>query len=184
MNVAIGQGPNSQTPLRMAQFFSALASPDGRARAPHLLLGATTPIETDLGVSRTTREAVWEGMARVIEEGGTAHAAELEHWKLYGKTGTAQNSADPRRPHAWFTGFAGPRDGSPPEIVVAVVVEFGESGSGAAAPIGARIADFYLNRIHGRATPRLETPETARVGSTLDTSPRAAVRDTAPPPRL
>lgn len=183
MNVSIGQGPNSQTPLRMAQFFSALASADGRARAPHLLLGATTPVETDLKVSRTTLEAVWQGMARVIEEGGTAHVAELERWKLYGKTGTAQNSADPRRPHAWFTGFAGPRGGGRPEVVVAVVVEFGESGSKAAAPIAARIADFYLNRLHGHATPRLARPETVRVGSTLNTAPHPATRDTAPPPR-
>jgi penicillin-binding protein 2 len=183
MNVAIGQGPNAQTPLRMAQFFSALASPDGKARAPHLLLGATTPVETELGVSHGTLQAVWQGMARVIEEGGTAHAVELERWKLYGKTGTAQNTADPRRPHAWFTGFAGPRDGSRPEVVVAVVVEFGESGSGTAAPVAARVADYYLNRLHGFSTPRLARAETVRVGSTLNTPDGPAVRDTAPPPR-
>ncbi|MDQ3388508.1 MAG: penicillin-binding protein 2, partial [Gemmatimonadota bacterium] len=126
MNLAIGQGPNSQTPLRMAQFFSALAG-DGTAAAPHLLLGTNPPIETDLGVSPATLEAVREGMARVVE-GGTAAAARLGRWKLYGKTGTSQNNADLKRPHAWFTGFAGPR-GSAPEIVVAVIVEFGESGS-------------------------------------------------------
>jgi penicillin-binding protein 2 len=183
MNVSIGQGPNSQTPLRMAQFFSAVASPDGKARAPHLRLGATTEVETDLGVHRQTLEAVWQGMSRVIEEGGTAHAVELERWRLYGKTGTAQNSQDARRHHAWFTGFAGPRDGSPPEIVVAVIVEFGQSGSRTAAPVGARIADFYLNRLHGFATPPLSRPETARVGSTLSTAPQSAVRDTAPGPR-
>ena len=68
------------------------------------------------------REAVWEGMARVIEEGGTAHAAELEHWKLYGKTGTGQNSQDAERDHAWFAGFAGPRDGEPEIAVAAILV--------------------------------------------------------------
>jgi penicillin-binding protein 2 len=167
MNVAIGQGPNAQTPLRMAQFFSALAG-DGSARAPHLLAGRQVPVETNLGVSRQTLASVWQGMAAVIEEGGTAHAAELTNWKLYGKTGTSQNTADPRRPHAWFTGFAGPR-GAPPEIVVAVVVEFGESGSRAAAPLGAQLADFYLNRKHGRPTPPL-VPESIAGRATRDSS--------------
>ncbi|HEU0298733.1 MAG TPA: penicillin-binding protein 2 [Longimicrobium sp.] len=153
MNVAIGQGPNAQTPLRMAQFFSALAG-NGTARAPHLLLRRETPVETELRVSPQTLRAVWQGMAAVIEEGGTAHAVELERFKLYGKTGTSQNSADPRKPHAWFTGFAGPRDGQP-EVVVAVIVEFGESGSAAAAPVAAQVAEYYLNKKHGIANPPL-----------------------------
>ncbi|HEX6910377.1 MAG TPA: penicillin-binding protein 2, partial [Longimicrobium sp.] len=153
MNVSIGQGPNAQTPLRMAQFFSALAG-NGTARAPHLLARREAPVETELGVSKQTLASVWQGMAAVIEAGGTAHAVELQNWKLYGKTGTSQNSADPKKPHAWFTGFAGPR-GRDPEIVVAVLVEFGESGSGAAAPLAAQLADFYLNKKHGRPTPAL-----------------------------
>jgi penicillin-binding protein 2 len=165
MNVAIGQGPNDQTPLRMAQFFSALAA-GGTSRTPHLQMRPNLPVETDLQVSPATLAAVREGMARVIEEGGTAHAVELEHWQLFGKTGTSQNTADPRRPHGWFTGFAGPRGGAP-EVVVAVIVEFGESGSGSAAPIAAHVADFYLNRLHGRPTPPLSAPESARVGAMM-----------------
>ena len=160
MSLSIGQGPNDQTPLRMAQFFSALAG-DGTARAPHFQAGINPAVETDLRVSRTTLDAVREGMARVIEEGGTAHAVELRRWKLYGKTGTSQNTADPKKPHAWFTGFAGPRGGAP-EVVVAVIVEFGESGSGAAAPIAAQLADYYLNHKHGHPTPPLPPPESAR----------------------
>ncbi|MFL5386878.1 MAG: penicillin-binding protein 2 [Longimicrobiaceae bacterium] len=167
MNVSIGQGPNDQTPLRMAQFFSALAA-GGVSRTPHLVMRANVPVETDLQVSPATLAAVRDGMARVIEEGGTAHAVELANWQLFGKTGTSQNSADPRRPHGWFTGFAGPRGGAP-EVVVAVIVEFGESGSGSAAPIGAKVADYYLNKLHGRPTPPLSAPESARVGALTGT---------------
>ena len=177
MSLAIGQGPNAQTPLRMAQFFSALAG-DGTARTPHLMLGPELPVETDLRVSPRTLAAVREGMARVIEEGGTAHAVELARWRLYGKTGTSQNSQDLKRPHGWFTGFAGPRNGQP-EIVVAVIVEFGESGSGAAAPIAAKLADFYLNRKHGFPTPSLPPVDSPRAGAirrTPDGGP-AAPRD-------
>ncbi len=99
MNLAIGQGPNSQTPLRMAQFYSALAG-GGVARRPHMLMGSDAPVETDLGVSGETLGSLWQGLAAVIEAGGTAHAVELRRFKLYGKTGTSQNSADPTKDHA------------------------------------------------------------------------------------
>ena len=153
MNLSIGQGPNSQTPLRMAQFYSALAG-GGAARRPHMVVGGEAQVETDLGVSGETLGSLWQGLAAVVEAGGTAHAVELRRFKLYGKTGTSQNSADPTKDHAWFTGFAGPRGGKA-EVVIAVIVEFGDSGSGAAAPIAAKIAEYYLNKKHGFRNPEL-----------------------------
>jgi cell division protein FtsI/penicillin-binding protein 2 len=35
-------------------------------------------------------------------------------------------------------------------VVISVIVEFGESGSDAAAPIASRIANFYLNQKHSK----------------------------------
>jgi penicillin-binding protein 2 len=167
MSLSIGQGPNDQTPLRMAQFFSALAA-DGSAVAPHLVSRGRVqlPYETDLNLDPRTLRAVRTGLAQVVEPGGTAYMSSLKRWKLYGKTGTSQNTADPRRPHAWFTGFAGPPEGEP-EIAVAVIVEFGESGSAAAAPIAAKVADFYLNRKHGLATDSLQTLRERTTGRAL-----------------
>lgn len=152
MSLSIGQGPNAQTPLRMAQFFSALAG-DGTAATPHLLMNAASRrrVETDLRVSKGTLKAAREGLARVMEPGGTAYMSSLQRWKMYGKTGTSQNSQDLKKHHAWFTGFAGRPEGEP-EIAVAVIVEFGESGSQTAAPIAAKVADFYLNSKHGFPT--------------------------------
>ena len=172
MNLSIGQGPNSQTPLRMAQFMAALAG-NGTAPAPRLVAratgGAALP-ETDLRVSPRTLAAVRQGMARVVEPGGTANAVALRRWKLSGKTGTSQNSEDPKRPHAWFTGFAGPRAGAP-EIAIAVVVEFGESGSAAAAPLASRVAGFYLDRKHGFPTEPLEQVTPAAPATPRHTPP-------------
>jgi len=180
MNLSIGQGPNAQTPIRMAQFFSALAG-DGTAAAPHIVAREQTgPPETDLRLSPGTLSALHQGLARVVEAGGTAHAVELDRWKLYGKTGTSQNTADPKRPHGWFTGFAGPRGGAP-EVVVAVVVEFGESGSKAAAPVGARIADYYLNKKHGHPVPRIEDVEPTNAPR-RPPAPRRAAPGPAEPP--
>ncbi len=180
MNLSIGQGPNAQTPIRMAQFFSALAG-DGTAAAPHIVAREPVgPPETDLRLSPGTLSALHRGLARVVEAGGTAHAVELDRWKLYGKTGTSQNTADPKRPHGWFTGFAGPRNGAP-EVVVAVVVEFGESGSKAAAPVGARIADYYLNKKHGYPVPRIEDVEPTNAPRRPPAPRRAAPGPTEPP---
>jgi penicillin-binding protein 2 len=162
MSLSIGQGPNAQTPLRMAQFYAALAG-DGTSARPHLVkTDAPAPVETDLHVSPQTIQAVRVGLAEVVEE-GTARAVALRRWKLYGKTGTSQNSQDLKRPHAWFTGFAGPPGGEP-EVVVAAIVEFGEHGNTTAAPLAAQMAEYYLNKRHGIRNPPLaeqRSPEPA-----------------------
>jgi penicillin-binding protein 2 len=46
-----------------------------------------------------------------------------------------------QRPHAWFVAYA-PSDA--PQIAVAVVVEHGEHGSGAAASISKEVIKTYL----------------------------------------
>lgn len=153
LNLAIGQGPNSQTPLKMAQFYLALAR-DGTAPTPHLLENPDPTEDWRLpNMSRESMEVLREGMRGVGSPGGTAYlGTALEHWEVLGKTGTSQNPQDTLRPHAWFAGMAGPR-GEDPEIVVVALVEFGESGSGVAAPLVSKTADFFLRREHGMPLP-------------------------------
>jgi len=153
LNLAIGQGPNDQTPLKVAQLYLALAR-DGTAPTPHLL---ENPDPTEgwrlPNLSAEGIEVLREGMRGVTSPGGTAYfGTALEHWEVLGKTGTSQNAQDTLRAHAWFAGMAGPWGGEP-EIVVVVLVEFGESGSGVAAPLMAKTADFYLRREHGLPPP-------------------------------
>lgn len=157
LNLAIGQGPNDQTPLKMAQFLVAIAR-DGSAPAPSLYLapdGAANGADWRLDISREHLEHIREGMRRVTRQGGTAYRSSLEHFDLLGKTGTAQSGGD-RPNHAWFTGMAGPY-GAAPEIVVVALVEFGESGSGVAAPLVAKTADFYLRGMHGIPRDTVQT---------------------------
>ena len=144
MSLAIGQGPNAQTVLRMTQFYSALA---GNGTAPEPYLAATRREEAeenaiDLGISEQALQAMWEGLGRVTEPGGTAYLSSLERWKLYGKTGTSQNPHG--EDHGWFAGFAGPH-GKAPEVAVAVLVEHGLHGSDV-APLAAKAAEYYLDK--------------------------------------
>lgn len=154
LNLALGQGPNSQTPLKMAQFFLAVAR-DGSAPAPALRRSAATPDGWRLDISQESLQELREGLRRVTAAGGTAHMASLQHFDLIGKTGTAQSVAE-QPDHAWFTAIAGPWDGEP-EVVVVALVEFGGSGSSVAAPLAAKAADFYLRGEHGIPRDTIQT---------------------------
>ncbi len=149
LSLAIGQGPNAQTVLKIAQFYSAIAG-DGTAPEPYLVQregAGKGPGAIALNVSRKDLQALWQGMAGVTDwdQGGTGRLSALERWKLYGKTGTAQNSQG--RDHGWFAGFAG-EPGKDPEIVVVAIVEHGLHGSDV-APIAAKAAEYYLDKKHG-----------------------------------
>ncbi|MEQ8328948.1 MAG: penicillin-binding protein 2 [Longimicrobiales bacterium] len=159
LSLAIGQGPNSQTPLKMAQYYVALAR-DGSAPAPALAQGAELGEGWKLDLAPEHLDALREGLRTVTLPGGTAHfGTALEHWDILGKTGTGQNELSIQglaEDHAWFAGMAGP-PGAPPEIVVVALVEFGASGSRVAAPIVAKAADFYLRRKHGIPVDTIQT---------------------------
>ena len=107
LSLAIGQGPNDQTPLGIAQFYLAMAR-GGRAPAPRILRGEESSDIWDIGISPEHAEVLMEGLRRVFQPGGTAYLSSVEHWQMMGKSGTTQNSQDPTRSHAWFAGMAGP----------------------------------------------------------------------------
>ena len=159
LSLAIGQGPNSQTPLKMAQFYTTFAR-DGSAPAPSIFMGRENPPEGwTLKLGPEGVEALRQGLRQVTAPGGTAYMSSLEHWDMIGKTGTGQNplSLQGLAPdHAWFAAIAGPR-GAAPEIVVVALVEYGGGGSAVAAPIAAKAADFYLRRKHGIPVDTLQT---------------------------
>ncbi|MBV9110104.1 MAG: penicillin-binding protein 2 [Gemmatimonadetes bacterium] len=174
MSLAIGQGPNSQTVLNMASFYAAIAG-NGRGVPPHLvaldsLENRAPNIDTGLNTEQLTN--IWAGLQLVTEEDGTAVQSSLARYKLYGKTGTAQNSQGPD--HGWFVGFAGVPNG-PPEIVVAVIVEHGLHGD-AAAPLGSKIANFYLDRVHHQPFDPIPTwGERMRAGKVQGFDPQGRV---------
>ncbi len=136
LNLAIGQGANSQTVVNMAKFYSALATQgqESRPEIAHLV-----PQRKQIyNLSQEQDSVLLEGLKAVLEAGGTAGASAIQGLTLAGKTGTAQNSGG--ADHGWFVGFA-PADH--PKIVVAVLLEFGLHGS-RAAHIASAIIGHYL----------------------------------------
>jgi penicillin-binding protein 2 len=144
----------------MAQFYLAIAR-DGSAPSPRLAGRGIAPASAgwELDLSQEDLATMREGLRRVTAPGGTAYFASLEHWDLFGKTGTGQNPLSVQglaEDDAWFAGMAGPKGGTP-EIVIVVLVQYGGGGSSVAAPIMAKAADFYLRRKHGIPVDTIQT---------------------------
>ena len=167
ISCGIGQGYIQTTPLALCTYVSRVAT--GRAVEPHLtrsLGGAIQPgVQAadwpSLGLPEQYLHLCREGMWAVVNEaGGTAPGARVgvAGVQLAGKTGSTQVRRVSRearehgfksenlpwefRPHALFVCYA-PYDS--PRYAVSVVVEHGNAGAAAAAPLARDImADVLL----------------------------------------
>lgn len=149
LNLAIGQGENAQSPLKMAQFFAALASGGTLPRPRVVHDGPQAEPAGTLPLTLQQIEDLRTAMVAVVnEKGGTARGSALREWTLAGKTGTSQNPHG--EDHAWFVGFAPAEE---PAILAVAIVEAGGHGSTAAAPIVSKLIKSYLER----QTPEAET---------------------------
>src|SRR4029079_11540048 len=139
LNLAIGQGANSQTVASMAKFYTALAT-QGTSSTPELV--SKKPEQKKI-INLTPEQfaGLRQAMAGVTSAGGTAASANIQGLVIAGKTGSAQNASNRNKDHAWFVGFAPAEN---PKIVVAVFLEFGVHGY-FAARVASKIIGKYLN---------------------------------------
>jgi penicillin-binding protein 2 len=163
LSVAIGQGYNLTTPLQMANLTGAVGKGGVRYK-PQLVKKRVTAenqvtfeyqpqIAGRIPIKTSTLALVKSGLWQVVNESrGTAYRSRLKGVDLSGKTGTAQVVGrksesyneipdDMFKDHAWFVAYAPSDD---PQIAVAVIVEHGEHGSSAAAPVAREIIRTYL----------------------------------------
>ena len=143
VNVSIGQGPISVTPLQMALVASAIAS-GGNVYTPRLVNGtrpfgdgpfAAIPPDPPLELpwSAETISTVRGGMRDVIMgDRGTARTSRVPGTVYAAKTGTAEyGPKEEGRKHAWMIAFA-PYD--EPRYALALIVDDGISGGQTAGP--------------------------------------------------
>jgi penicillin-binding protein 2 len=164
LNLAIGQGENSQTLLNMVRLFQMLAS-DGKSRPPYVVRPTAEP-PYDLDLSPDQLAGLREAMINVVER-GTARGARLAELRIAGKTGTAQNSQGLN--HGWFIAFAPAED---PQIVVGAIIEYAGHGT-VVAPMVARVIAHYLGADTTAARYQFLLP--------ADTAPRDSRLLGAPP---
>ncbi len=167
ISVGIGQGAVGMTPMALARFYALLAT-QGKEFTPHLFYGFQDPTtgqrdaEPPPQVRRvdTTNPDWWavlhEGMAHVVES-GTAATNPLvrqvaKEVPFSGKTGTSQVTTFVDKKHyaqlakhlkdnSLFAGYAPTTN---PQIAFAVVVENAGFGSDAAAPIAAKLIQYWF----------------------------------------
>ncbi len=171
LNISIGQGFNLTTPLQMLVLISAVAN-GGTLYQPQIIQrietadgGQVQQIQAkatgSLSINPETMQVVKQGLWEAVNtKGGTARGIRLKKYPISGKTGTAQlvalkepepgkkedeeEIAEEHKDHAWFVAFA---PSEAPQIAVAVIVEHGEHGSTAAAPVAKEIIKAYLDKV-------------------------------------
>lgn len=165
LSVAIGQSFNLTTPLQLAVMTAAVGN-GGTRYKPYLvdriltaegeLVHQTVPeVLGDMQLQPLTWSLLKQGLWAVVNEPrGTAFGSRIRGLEYAGKTGTAQVVARPgddepiveereerHRNHALFVAYAPSEN---PKIAVAVVIEHGESGSRAAAPVAHEMIKTFL----------------------------------------
>ena len=163
INVSIGQGHVSCTPLQLANAHAAIAN-GGTYYRPRLVkelrdsdgqvFRSFQPEKLwSLGVDSPHVEAVRNGMRKTVTEGTAKGKFVLtgNDFPIAGKTGTAEFGemidGKYRRSHAWFAAWA-PFD--KPEIAVIVLIEKGGEGATYAVPV----ADAILAAHFGKTPPK------------------------------
>ena len=160
INLGIGQGYILSTPLQLAVAYSGLAN-KGLIYKPLFIQPSDEKAYKPEKIAHInlSDEGGWEKMEKALIDviaarNGTAHKVFDKNSKVIaGKTGTAQIKSilpgkeydaireNPLlRDHALFVGYGPVND---PKLVVAVIIENGESGSEVAAPIVQSAINFY-----------------------------------------
>ena len=142
MNLIIGQGAITTTPLQVANAYRTLLT--GENISPALNKNASKIINNQINVSDEFVQFLLKDLNSVTNKGGTAYVSFSVLGNkvndIGGKTGTAQNAGD-KNNTSWFVGIDSVTN---PKYVIATVVDEGGSGSAVAAPISRRIIQHLL----------------------------------------
>ena len=142
MNLIIGQGAITTTPLQVANAYRTLLT--GENLSPTLNLNAEKIINNKINVSDEFISFLLKDLNTVTNKGGTAYVSFSilgnKVNDIGGKTGTAQNAGD-KNNTSWFVGVDSI---SNPKYIIATVVDEGGSGSAVAAPVSRRIIQHLL----------------------------------------
>lgn len=163
LNMAIGEGDVTVTPLQLALGYAAIGN-GGTLYQPQVVRAVETSdgavvqefpprIRRQIQVAPDNLRRVTEALVDVVNDPlGTAYPARDPTLEVAGKTGTAQTGYlvkkedEPKmgwflsQNHAWFAALAPARS---PEIAVVVLVEHGGSGPEIAVPVAMQIVHEY-----------------------------------------
>jgi penicillin-binding protein 2 len=160
LNLSIGQGDLSVTPLQMARFYAAIAN-GGKLVTPHILQDVENPNGTPVPTKAPAAPRPVKGLnpadLKVVQQGlymGTHDPLGTSYGvfgnfpvQIAGKTGTAQKVVrlpgfHGERDQSWWCGYGPSTDA---KLVVCAVIENGGEGGKAAAPAAERVFAKFFN---------------------------------------
>ena len=143
LNLAIGQGELLVTPIQVLNYVNLLAT-RGSSPSCHFVFVDNLPKNVNPVLKNEIWDNIHEGLrSAIISKNGTGKKADLklEGFKLYGKTGTAENSHG--NDHAWFVGWAEYRQ---EKHSIVVLLENAGSGGAVAAPLAKKVFSKLVNK--------------------------------------
>ncbi|MCE9501437.1 MAG: penicillin-binding protein 2 [Leptospira sp.] len=174
INLAIGQGFITTTPMGMALFYMGIIN-NGKIFQPYLVHEVRSPLDNsiihrtiprllrDIPLKKSTLDSLKMGLRAVGKSGTASYVLNQPYLpEIAGKTGTAQTR---RRGaagsnHAWFIGYA-PFNAAPEEqVLVAVFVEYGVGGAAGAGPVAREV---FKAAFPPGSFKRTETPGNSRM---------------------
>jgi len=148
-----GQGQVMVSPFHVALITAGVAN-NGKIMVPHLI---DTVLDSKQNRIYESKPEVWltplneyeaekvkSAMVLAVNQ-GTASPGALPGVQIAAKTGSAEPGGN-QNTHAWYIAFA---PAEAPEIAVAVLVEHGGTGGGAAAPIARAVIEKALEKKEG-----------------------------------
>ena len=145
-----GQGEVLVTPFHMALIAAGIAN-HGVIMTPHLVERVLDPAQTVVfkqkpqpwltALSKEEADKITSAMVTAVTD-GTAAPGALPDVQVAAKTGSAEPGGNVST-HAWYIAFA---PAEAPQIAIAVIVEHGGTGGGAAAPIARQIIQEALSQ--------------------------------------
>lgn len=152
---SFGQGEVLVSPFHMALVTAGIAN-HGVMMTPHIVgqvmddqqnvLYKTNPQPWLTALSTEEADKIKSAMITAVNE-GTASPGGIAGIQVAAKTGSAEPGGN-NKTHGWYIAFA-PADN--PQIAVAVMVEYGGTGGGAAAPIARAMIETALSQKAGES---------------------------------
>ncbi len=161
LNLSIGQGNLTVTPLQMARFYAAIAN-GGKLVTPHILMDVENPNGTPVptkapaaprpvkGLNPADLKVVQQGLFEATHDPLGTSVGVFGNFPvpIAGKTGTAQKTVHlpgyrGGQDQSWWCGYGPANDA---KLVVCAVIENGGEGGTAAAPAAARVFAKFFNK--------------------------------------
>ena len=178
LNLSIGQGELTVTPLQMAVVAATFGN-RGSVWRPHYTQkivytdGRPDYVQKPERLGQVSaKEDAWDAVQRGLEtvvSSGTGGAAQVPGIIVAGKTGTAQNPHG--EDHAWFVAYAA-KPGEPASIAVAVLVENGGHGGVVAAPVAKKMIMAHFGMVDPAVSRPARRPAAVPAGVPAFPMPR------------